>query len=103
MEENKMSLIDESQLTDEEIIKDISNKFIVNEGIGGYTLFEELNDRYRNNEEETVWFKNLWNKWRMMWKPYMCTQRRIDLQSEITGAVVKRYGKRYSHNLTKKQ
>ena len=87
--------IEEQDFTNEEIIKRASDDFVNQMKINAYTLWVELNDRYRNGEENTSTYQILWKKWVDMWRPYMCTQRRIELQAEITSTVVKRYGKRY--------
>ena len=87
--------IEEQDFTNEEIIKRASDDFINQMKINAYNVWVELNDRYRNGEEDTSTYQILWKKWVDMWRPYMCTDRRIELQAEITSAVVKRYGKRY--------
>ena len=38
-----------------------------------------------------------------MWRPFICTDRRIELQGDITNTVVNRYGKRYSKELKGRQ
>lgn len=91
--------LDEVMETDEEVIKRVSNDFITKEGIGGYTLFVELNDRWRNGEEGTYCFQGLWKKWVNRWKPYINTERTIQLQGEITDAACQRYYKRYKKEI----
>lgn len=87
--------IEEQDFTNEEIIKRASDDFVNQMKINAYTVWVELNDRYRNGEENTSTYQILWKKWVDMWRPYICTDRRIELQAEITSTVVKRYGKRY--------
>lgn len=70
--------LDEVMETDEEVIKRVSNDFITKEGISAYTLFVELNDR---------------------WKPYINTERKIQLQGKITDAACQRYYKRYKKEI----
>ena len=48
--------VDEVMETDEELIKRVSNDFITKEGIGGYTMFVELNNRWRKGEKGTYYF-----------------------------------------------
>lgn len=81
--------------TDEEFIKKVSNDFVVKEGIEGYTLFTELNNRWRNGEEGTYCFEALWKKWVNKWRPYLDNKRAIDLAGEITEKACNRYYKRY--------
>lgn len=82
--------------TDEEIIKRVSNEFITKEGIGGYTMFAELNNRWRNGEKETYYFQSLWNRWINKWQPYLLQSKRTkDLAGEITEKACDRYYKRY--------
>lgn len=88
-----------SEKTDEEIIKEVSDEFINKEKIGGYTMFVELNDRWRNGEEGTYCFQALWNKWVNKWKPYINDERKIRLQGEITDAACQRYYKRYKREI----
>ena len=38
-----------------------------------------------------------------MWRPFICTNKRIELQGDITNTVVNRYGKRYSKELKDRQ
>ena len=91
--------IEEQDLTNEEIVKRASNDFINHYKIDSYNLWVEMNDRHRNGESYQI----LWKKWVDMWRTFICTDRRIKLQGEITSAVVKRYGKRYSKELKEKQ
>lgn len=91
--------IEEQDLTNEEIIKRASNDFVNHYKIDSYNLWVELNDRHRNGESYQI----LWKKWVDMWRPYICTDRRIELQAEITSAVVKRYSKRYFKELKERQ
>lgn len=91
--------IEEQDLTNEEIVKRVSNDFVNDLKINAYNLWVEMNDRYRNGES----YQNLWKKWVDMWRPYICTDRRIELQGDITSAVVNRYGKRYSKELKERQ
>lgn len=91
--------IEEQDLTNEEIIKRASNDFVNYYKIDSYNLWVELNDRHRNGESYQI----LWKKWVDMWRPYICTDRRIELQTEITSAVVNRYGKRYFKELKEQQ
>ena len=91
--------IEEQDLTNEEIVKRASNDFVNHYKIDAYNLGVEMNDRYSNGES----YQNLWEKWADMWRPFICTDRRIELQGEITSAVVKRYGKRYSKELKDRQ
>ena len=91
--------IEEQDLTNEEIVKRASNDFVNHYKIDAYNLWVEMNDRYSNGES----YQNLWEKWVDMWRPFICTDRRIELQGEITSAVVKRYGKRYFKELKDRQ
>lgn len=91
--------IEEQDLTNEEIVKRASNDFVNHYKIDAYNLWVEMNDRYSNGES----YQNLWEKWVDMWRPFICTDRRIELQGEITSAVVKRYGKRYFKELKNRQ
>ena len=91
--------IEEQDLTNEEIVKRASNDFVNHYKIDAYNLWVEMNDRYSNGES----YQNLWEKWVDMWRPFICTDRRIELQGEITSAVVKRYGKRYCKELKERQ
>lgn len=91
--------IEEQDLTNEEIVKRASNDFVNHYKIDAYNLWVEMNDRNRNGESYQI----LWKKWVDMWRPYICTDRRIELQAEITSAVVKRYGKRYFKELKERQ
>lgn len=91
--------IDEQDLTNEEIVKRASNDFVNHYKIDAYNLWVEMNDRNRNGESYQI----LWKKWVDMWRPYICTDRRIELQAEITSVVVKRYGKRYFKELKERQ
>lgn len=86
--------------TDEEIIKRVSNEFITKEGIGGYTMFVELNNRWRNGEEGTYCFQSLWNRWINKWQPYLLQSKRTkDLAGEITEKACDRYYKRYKKEM----
>ena len=91
--------IEEQDLTNEEIVKRASNDFVNHYKIDAYNLWVEMNDRYSNGES----YQNLWEKWVDMWRPFICTDRRIELQGEITSVVVNRYGKRYSKELKERQ
>lgn len=91
--------IEEQDLTNEEIVRRASNDFVNHYKIDSYNLWVEINDRHRNGESYQI----LWKKWVDMWRPYICTDRRIELQAEITSAVVKRYGKRYFKELKERQ
>ena len=91
--------IEEQDLTNEEIVKRASNDFVNHYKIDAYNLWVELNDRHRNGES----YQNLWKKWVDMWRPFICTDRRIELQGDITNTVVNRYGKRYSKELKERQ
>ena len=91
--------IEEQDLTNDEIVKRASNDFVNHYKIDAYNLWVEMNDRNRNGESYQI----LWKKWIDMWRPYICTDRRIELQAEITSAVVKRYGKRYFKELKERQ
>lgn len=91
--------IEEQDLTNEEIVKRASNDFVNHYKIDAYNLWVEINDRNRNGESYQI----LWKKWVDMWRPYICTDRRIELQADITSAVVKRYGKRYFKELKERQ
>ncbi len=83
--------IEEQDLTNEEIVKRASNDFVNHYKIDAYNLWVELNDSHRNGES----CQNLWKKWVDMWRPFICTDRRIELQGEITDAACQRYYKRY--------
>lgn len=91
--------IEEQDLTNEEIIKRASNDFVNHYKIDSYNLWVEMNDRHRNGES----YQTLWKKWADMWRPFICTDRRIELQGDITNTVVNRYGKRYSKELKERQ
>lgn len=91
--------IEEQDLTNEEIVKRASDDFVNHYKIDSYNLWVEINDRHRNGESYQI----LWKKWVDMWRPYICTSRRIELQADITSAVVKRYGKRYFKELKERQ
>lgn len=91
--------IEEQDLTNEEIVKRASNDFVNHYKIDAYNLWVEMNDRYSNGES----YQNLWEKWVDMWRPFICTDRRIELQGDITNTVVNRYGKRYSKELKERQ
>ena len=83
--------IEEQDLTNEEIVKRASNDFVNHYKIDAYNLWVELNDSHRNGES----YQNLWKKWVDMWRPFICTDRRIELQGEITDAACQRYYNRY--------
>ena len=83
--------IEEQDLTNEEIVKRASNDFVNHYKIDAYNLWVELNDSHRNGES----YQNLWKKWVDMWRPFICTDRRIELQGEITDAACQRYYKRF--------
>ena len=87
--------IEEQDLTNEEIVKRASNDFVNHYKIDAYNLWVELNDSHRNGES----YQNLWKKWVDMWRPFICTDRRIELQGEITDAACQRYYKRYKKEM----
>ena len=88
--------VDEVMETDEELIKRVSNEFITKEGIVGYTMFVELNNRWRNGEKETYYFQSLWNRWINKWQPYLLHSKRTkDLAGDITENASDRYYKSY--------
>ena len=87
--------IEEQDLTNEEIVKRASNDFVNHYKIDAYNLWVELNDSRRNGES----YQNLWKKWVDMWRPFICTDRRIELQGEITDAACQRYYKRYKKEM----
>lgn len=87
--------INEQDLSNEEIIKKVSNDFVNYYKIDAYNLWVELNESYKNGEN----YQNLWKKWADMWRPYINTERTIQLQGEITDAACQRYYKRYKKEM----
>lgn len=95
MKEKTTIEIEEQDLTNEEIVKRVSNDFINHYKIDAYNLWVELNESHRNGES----YQNLWKKWVDMWKPFINTERTIQLQGEITDAACQRYFKRYKKEM----
>lgn len=89
--------VEDILMSDEDLAKRIANQFIHTEKLGGYTLFEEMNDRWRNGEtpKNSDRMRVLWNRWECKWLRYLKSPRRIKLAYMITDKVCTRYYKRY--------